>query len=465
MDTLECKVVVIGGGPAGYTAAIRCGQLGAPVVLVDEGGLGGVCLREGCIPSKALIGATKAVSHVQELLSAGVVVGDVRIDPDRLAEFKDKVVSDLMNGLRDLMKANRVKVLEGRGEIAGLGRVVAHTPGGVVECRTEAVIVATGSVPITLPVLPVDGVRVWSSSHALFIPEVPSSLAVVGAGYVGLELATVYARLGSRVTVIEVKGQVLPGIDRDLAQVVATRLRRLGVEVLTDAAVLSADTKGDDIVLQVDRHGKALEVRCSKVLLAVGRRPSLLGLGLETIGLEAASFFDVDDRMQTRVPWVFAAGDVTGPPLLAHKAHMEGEVAAEAACGHRKSLRARVVPAVAFTDPEVAVVGLSEAQAAEKGVEYIKGRFPLAALGRAHADSAQYGLVKVLADPKTHELLGVGMAGAGAGEVIAEATLAVEKRLPLEDVEAVIHSHPTYAEAFQEACRAALGRAIHVVNR
>ena len=463
----QCRVVVLGGGPAGYSAAIRLAQLGVPVILVDESGLGGVCLREGCIPSKALLNATKTVQHARELIASGVATGDLRIDPVRLTAFKDKTVATLVGGLGELMKANHVEVVRGRGVLSGRGRVRVTAGDVETEIKADAVIVAAGSQPIELPGLPVDGVRVLSSSHALNLASVPASLCVIGGGYVGLELATVYARLGTKVTVVELKDQLMAGTDRDLVLVVSGRLKRLGVTVLTETGFVSADLTGPEVVLIVEKKGVRQELRAEKVLVSIGRRPSSAGLGLEVAGLKvnAQGFLDVDDRLQTRVPWVFAAGDIIGPPLLAHKAHAEGETAAEAAAGHPASLSARVVPAVAFTDPEVATVGLTETAAKARGLACLKGRFPFAALGRALAEDAGAGFVKVLADPETHVLLGAGIVGVNAGEVIAEATLAIEKGLTLEDVCSVIHSHPTYAEAFQEACRAALGRAIHIVNR
>lgn len=467
MEMLECKIAVLGGGPAGYTAAIRAAQLGVSVVLVDEGGLGGICLREGCIPSKAMLSATKAIVRTKELIASGIAYGDVKVDLDRLVAHKDQVVTNLMSGLHELVKANRVNLLRGHGTISGRGRLVVNTEKGPVHVKCEHVIVCTGSIPIEIPELPVDGVRVISSSNALSLKEVPSSLCVVGGGYIGLELATLFARLGSRVTVVELKDQILPGTDRDLANVVSSSLKRLGVEVLTDTTVAGAETVADGVIVHVMRKDQMRSLVCDRVLVAVGRRPNVEGIGLETTEVEIGSggWLIVDDRMQTRCTWVFAAGDVVGPPMLAHKAHAEGEVAAEAAVGHTTCLRARVVPAVAFTEPEVATVGLNEAQARQRGIKYIKGRFPLTALGRAVAEGAASGFIKVLAQPETHVLLGCGIVGAGAGEVIAEATLAIEKAVTLEDASIVIHSHPTFAEAFQEACRSALGRAIHVVNR
>jgi dihydrolipoamide dehydrogenase len=463
----QCKVAVLGGGPAGYSAAIRLAQLGVPTVLVDEGGLGGICLREGCIPSKALLSATKTVRHVQELIAAGVATGEVKVDPAKLTAFKDKTVNTLVAGLRELMKANRVEVVAGHGTITARGRIRVTGPAGDVEVKSDSIIVCSGSRPVDLPALPVDGAKVLSSSQALNLAPLPASLCVVGGGYIGLELATVYARLGTKVTVVELKDQVMPGTDRDLVLVVAGALKRLGVAIMTEAAVVGADLAGPQVVLQVERKGQKSEIRCEKVLVAVGRRPVTEGIGIDAAGLQVngAGFLDVDDRMQTRSPWLFAAGDVAGPPLLAHKAHAEGEVAAEAAAGHATSLLARVVPAVAFTEPEVATVGLTETVARSRGVPCLKGRFPLSALGRALAEDASAGFVKVLAHPETHVILGAGIVGAAAGEVIAEATLAIEKAVTLEDAAAVIHSHPTFAEAFQEACRAALGRAVHIVNR
>jgi len=464
----ECRVAVLGGGPAGYCAAIRLGQLGVPVVLVDEGGLGGVCLNEGCIPSKALLHATKTVRHVRDLVEAGVATGDVRVDPVGLNAFKDRTVASLVKGLHELMRANKVKVLAGRGVLDGRGRIRVEAADETdVDLRYESVIVATGSSPLELPILPVDGDRILGSRHALKVAEPPSSLCVVGGGVIGLELATVYAGLGTAVTVVELTDQLMPGTDRDLVQVVAARLKKLGVQVMTDARVTACDRFGNAMRLIVEKKGAPSEVLAEQVLVAAGRRPRTAGIGLDTVGVEpdARGFLFVDDRMRTRVPNVFAAGDVTGAPLLAHKAHIEGEVAAEAAAGHEASLKARFVPAVAFTDPEVATVGLSESRAKAEGIPVLKGRFPFGALGRALAEDAGNGHVKVLVHPQTHVLLGVGIAGVQAGEMIAEAALAVEQGVTAEAIGDIIHSHPTFAEAFQEACRAALGRAIHVVNK
>ncbi len=457
------KAVVIGGGPAGYVAAIRLGQLGVLTALVDEGGLGGTCLREGCIPSKALLGISKTVAHARSLVETGLTTGAIEAVPDALRTYKNGVVQRLTEGIGSLLKAGRVTVLPGRGRLAGRGRVAIEQAGQTTLIGAESVLLATGSSPIDLPLLPTDGIDVWSSSHALDLPCVPARLCVIGGGYIGLELATLYARLGSAVTVVELQDQLMPGTDRDLVLVVATSLKRMGVTILTDTRVVAVERVDQELRLGLQRRGRDEVVAADKVLVSIGRRPSSTDIGLDTVGLipNPRGFLDIDDRMSTRVPGIFAAGDLAGPPLLAHKAHAEAEIAAEAMAGQASSLTARVIPGVAFTDPEVAFVGLTENAAKERMQPVLKGRFPFAALGRAVADDAAIGHVKVLIDPASHVLLGVGIAGHAAGEMIAEATLAIETQVTAETIGRVIHSHPTYSEAFQEACRAALGHAIH----
>jgi dihydrolipoamide dehydrogenase len=466
MATKTFDAVVVGSGPGGYVAAIRLAQLGKKTALVEKESLGGVCLNWGCIPSKALIAAANLVDEIRGAADRGILVEAPRVDVDKLRAFKREVVKKLVGGIGQLEKGNGVEVLKGTATFVGPTAIEVDGGGEKTRVEAPAFIVATGAKTIQIPGFEF-GPDVWSAKEAVDLPEVPGRLVVIGGGVIGLELGTVYAKLGSKVTVVEALPSLLAGVDPEAVRIVQKGLRQRGVEVLVNAKAKGQRRNGASLQVTVEVEGKEQVVEADKVLVAVGFRATSEGLGLDKAGvkLDARGFIQVDDRLQTNVPSIFAIGDVIGPPFLAHTASREGETAAEVIAG-KKSLRDWVaIPGAIFTDPEVATAGLSEEEARKKGLDPLVGKFAFAALGRAIAIDHTEGFVKVVADRDSKLLLGVTIVGPEASDLIAEATLALEMGAYLEDVALTIHAHPTLAEAFMEACKAALGEAIHAVNR
>jgi dihydrolipoamide dehydrogenase len=466
MATKTFDAVVVGSGPGGYVAAIRLAQLGKKTALVEKESLGGVCLNWGCIPSKALIAAANLVDEIRGAADRGILVEAPRVDVDKLRAFKRDVVKKLVGGIGQLEKGNGVEVLKGTATFVGPTAIEVDAGGEKTRVEAPAFIVATGAKTIQIPGFEF-GPDVWSAKEAVDLPEVPGRLVVIGGGVIGLELGTVYAKLGSKVTVVEALPSLLAGVDPEAVRIVQKGLRQRGVEVLVNAKAKGLRRNGASLQVTVEVEGKEQVVESDKVLVAVGFRATTEGLGLDKAGvkLDARGFIQVDDRLQTNVPSIFAIGDVIGPPFLAHTASREGETAAEVIAG-KKSLRDWVaIPGAIFTDPEVATAGLSEEEARKKGLDPLVGKFAFAALGRAIAIDHTEGFVKVVADRDSKLLLGVTIVGPEASDLIAEATLALEMGAYLEDVALTIHAHPTLAEAFMEACKAALGEAIHAVNR
>jgi len=463
-------VAVIGGGPGGYVAAIRAAQTGKEVLLVEREALGGVCLNVGCIPSKALISVASLYHRLQGEAERGLVVDGARVDLEKLQAWKRGVVERLTGGVAQLCKGNDILVAMGTATFTGPNQIIVETAGGAEHYKFDQAIIATGSRPIELPAFPFDGRRILSSTDALALTELPEHLLVIGGGYIGLELGTVYAKLGSRVTVVEMMDQILPGSDPDLVQVVARKLRRLGVEVhlRTRAEGFEDDGRVARVRLTREAAGgkeETFTVEADRVLVSVGRRPNSESLGLDRAGVQVdeRGFIPVDEQMRTNVPHIFAIGDVVGGAMLAHAASHEGIVAAEVIAGEPAAFEPAAIPAVIFTDPEIASVGLTEAQAEVQGYEVLVGRFPFAASGRALTTGESEGFVKVVADAASHVVLGVHIVGAGASDLISEGVLAVEMAARLEDLALTIHPHPTLPEAIMEAAEAALGRAIHVL--
>jgi dihydrolipoamide dehydrogenase len=459
--------VVIGAGPGGYVAAIRLAQLGKRVALVEKESLGGVCLNWGCIPSKALIAAANLVEDVRGAAERGILADSPRVDLDRLREFKNGVVKKLVGGVGQLEKGNGVEVLKGTARF--VSPTAVEVSGGAEPLRLEApaFILATGARSIEIPGFAFDGQDVWSAREAVDLPELPKRLVVVGGGVIGLELGTVYAKLGSEVTFLEALPTILTGIDAEAVRLVQKGLRQRKATVYVNAKARGFEKKGKELTVKFEVDGTERTVACDKILVAVGMKPVTDGLGLEAAGVKVGpkGFVVVDAQYRTSAPSVFAIGDLSGPPLLAHKASKEGEIAAEVIAG-RKSARDWVaMPAAIFSDPEVAAVGLSEEQAVAAGHEPMVGKFAFAALGRAIAMDHTEGFVKVVGDKKTGLLLGVTICGPEASDLIAEAALALEMGAYVEDVALTVHAHPTLAEAFMEACKAALGEAIHALNR
>jgi dihydrolipoamide dehydrogenase len=467
MSQKTFDAIVIGAGPGGYVAAIRLAQLGQKTALVERESLGGVCVNWGCIPSKALIAAANLVEDLRAASARGIVVEAPRVDLGRLRAFKDGVVKRMVGGVTQLEKGNGVEVLAGTARFAAPDAVEVTGTEGTTRVSARAFIVATGVAPVQIPGFAFDGKEVWSAREAVDLPEVPGRLLVVGGGVIGMELGGVYAKLGSQVTVLEALPQVLTGLDPEAVRLVVKGLRARGAAVHTGAKALGWERRGEALVVRAELEGRPAELECDRILVAVGMRPDTSALGLAEVGvrIDPRGYLLVDAQYRTSVPSILAIGDVTGPPLLAHKASKEGEIAAEVIAG-RKSARDWVaMPAAVFTEPEIAAVGLSEEEARAAGLDPITGKFFFAALGRAVAIDRAEGFVKVVAERDGHRLLGATICGPEAGDLIAEAALALEMGACLEDVALTVHAHPTLPEAFMEACKAALGEAIHRLNQ
>lgn len=460
--------VVVGAGPGGYVAAIRLAQLGKKTALVEKESLGGVCLNWGCIPSKALIAAANLVEEIRGAGERGIVAESPKVDVAKLREFKNDVVKKLVGGVGQLEKGNGVEVLKGTATFVAPNAVeVASGDGQKTRVEAPAFIVATGARPIEIPGFAIDKKDVWSAKEAVDLPEVPKRLVCIGAGVIGAELGTVYAKLGAQVTFLEALPQILTGVDPEAVRLVQKGFRQRGVAVHVNAKAKGWERKGGALVVHVEVDGKPLDVECDKILLGVGFRPNSEGVGLDKLGvkLDAKGHVVVNEQFRTSVPSIHAIGDLVGPPYLAHKAFKEGEIAAEAIAGMKSAKDWVAMPGAIFTDPEIGTVGLSEDEARKAGYDPIVGKFAFAALGRAIAIDHTEGFVKVVGDRGSKLLLGATFCGPEASDLVAEAAFALEMGAYLEDVALTIHAHPTLSEAFMEACKAALGEAIHALNR
>jgi len=453
---VEVDVAIVGGGPGGYSAAFRCAELGLETVVIDAGKrLGGACLFEGCIPSKALLHVAAVIEDAERARELGVDFGEPRVSLDPLRKWKsERVVGRLARGLASVAKSKSVDVIGGRAvfESSRELRVEGEEPQKV---RFKHAIVATGSAPARLPGLSVAGDRLLDSTAALELAEIPEKLLVIGGGYIGLELGQVYAALGSRVTLVEMTDGILPGVDRALVQPLARRCEKLFAKIRLGTKVTALTETGSAVEA---RFGADEVETFDRVLVAVGRRPASIGLGLEQTraAVDARGFVTVDDRCRTADPAIYAVGDVTGEPMLAHRAMRQGKVAAEVIAGRPAAFDNVVIPAVVFTDPEVAWCGLSEADAAREGRAVKVAKREWAASGRALTLGRSDGLTKIVADPDTGRVLGVGIVGPGAGELIAEGALAVETAMTVEDLAVTIHTHPTLSETLMEAAESLL---------
>ena len=462
MAELSCKLLVIGAGPGGYVCAIRAGQLGVDTIVVDPRKPGGTCLNIGCIPSKALIHAAEEFAKLREAAGEsplGLSAADPKIDFSRTIAWKDGIVGRLNGGVAGLLKKAKVRLVEGTARfIDGKTVEVSSADGEPSRITAEAVVIATGSVPVELPFLPFGG-DVISSTEALSLAEIPETLTVVGGGYIGLELGTAYAKLGAKVTVVEMAERILPLYDAELTKPVAQHLQHLGVRVITGGR---ARVFGNGaLTVETDRGVEGIPSQ--KVLVTVGRKPLLEGWGLEELSLSRAGrFLAIDDGCRTSMRGIYAIGDVTGEPMLAHRAMAQGEMVAEIVAGHRRAWDRRAIPAVCFTDPEVVTVGLSPDEAAEQGVETITGTFPFLANARAMTLGRDDGFVRVVARKSDHLILGIQAVGCGVAELSSAFGLALEMGARLEDIAGTIHAHPTQGEAFHEACLRALGHALHI---
>jgi dihydrolipoamide dehydrogenase len=461
------RVVVIGAGPAGYVCAIRLKQLGQEVTVVEKEYLGGTCLNVGCIPSKALIAAGALLDKARKAETMGITFGDPKVDVDKLVDWKAGIVSKLTGGIAGLFKNHGIEWLNGAATIRDANTVAVNTEGGEKKLSCDDIVIATGSVPSAIPGFEIDEEHVWSSTGALRPKEIPGHLLVIGGGYIGLELGQMYQKLGSKVTVVEFTDGALPGQDRDCVKVIERSLKKSKIELLTKTAAQGYEKNGNRYFVRVKGPDGEDTIECDQILCTVGRRPFSDGLGLENVGLETVKpgFLEVDARMRTKVPNVYAIGDIAGQPMLAHKGSREGLVAAAVIAGRAEEYDARCVPAVIFTSPEMSSVGLQEHEAKEKGREVVTGQFPFAASGRAMSLMDTEGFVKIVADAKTDEVLGVHMVGPEVTELIAEAALAIEMGATTEDLARTIHAHPTLPEGLMEAAEAVHRVAIHIFQK
>ena len=463
---ISAQVVVVGGGPGGYAAAFLAADLGLKTALVDpEVNPGGVCVYRGCIPSKALLHVAKLVAEARHAEAWGITFGEPAIDLNKLRAFKDQVVARLTNGTGLLAKSRKVQYLRGFASIEDAHSLrVKLVAGGEETVQFEHAIIATGSVPAVPASLRLDDARVMDSTSALNLPDIPKSLLVVGGGYIGLELGSVYATLGSAVTVVEMTPGLLPGADRDLVDVLAKRIGQTMKAVLLNTRVVQMKAEAGGIRVTFDAGAGTRDEVFDRVLVAVGRRPnaSVPGLDKTRVRLDERGFIVVDEQMRTAEPSIFAIGDVVGEPMLAHKASHEGRVAVEVIAGSKATFAPLAIPAVVFTDPELAWAGLTEAQAQAAGRTVTVAKFPWAASGRAITLDRVDGLTKLLIDPATERILGVGLVGSGAGELIAEGVVAIEMGASASDLKLSIHPHPTLTETLMEAAEVFFGQATHV---
>jgi len=467
-DILKVEVVVIGAGPGGYVAGIRLGQLKKKTLVIEKAAPGGVCLNVGCIPSKALINAAKLYEKAGHANEMGIRASGVTVDVGQLQKWKESVVGKLTSGVRQLLKANGCDYRQGTATLLSPRTIRLIEQGSEKEVlvETEHIVIATGARPVQIPSLPFDGQRIVDSTGALAFSELPKRLVVVGAGYIGMEIGTLYAKFGSKVTFVEALPTILPGSDPECVQVVARKAKKLGMEILLEAKAKGLVDQGGETALAVETKNGVVEIAADKVLVAVGRRPNIEDIGLEIAGVKTAGgFIAVDRQMRTSVPNIFAIGDVAGQPMLAHKASREAEVAAEAIAEKPAAMDAAVIPAVVFTDPEIASAGLTAEEAEKRGHKVKVGKFPFAALGRAIANLDTDGFAKVVKDADGGQVLGVHIVGGGAGDLISEAALAIEMGAAAADLGLTIHPHPTLSEAIMEAAKAAEGEAIHILNR
>lgn len=458
--------IVIGAGPGGYPCAIRLAQLGKKVAIIEKEYWGGVCLNVGCIPSKALIKAASTFEKMQKADGMGFKVKGVEVDHKGLQEWKQSVVSKLTGGVSTLLKGNKVEVFKGEATFVAKNELSVKSSEGVQLLTADHIVVAVGSSPIELPTFKFDEKNILSSTGALNLDKPVSSAIVVGAGYIGLEIGTYLAKLGTSVTMLEQAPRLLSSYDPDVGRVVERNLKKRNVTVIAHASAKSVKEKGGMMHLEVEVEGKTQTLQAEKVLVTVGRRPNAMP-GLEKLGVQMdKGFIKVNERLQTNVPGIYAIGDVAGQPMLAHKATKEGLVVADVIAGKKGAkYDVKAMPAVIFCEPEVATVGYSETEAKAKGIDAFAGSFPFGALGKAIAMGETDGFTKLIGDKKTGRLIGAVIVGPDASTMIAEMALAIEAGLQLEDIALTVHAHPTLGEATMEAAEVALGHAIHALNK
>jgi dihydrolipoamide dehydrogenase len=462
---MSTRVAVVGAGPGGYAAAFYAADLGMQVTLIDpEKNPGGVCLYRGCIPSKALLHVAKVLDEANHATEWGIQFGKPTIDVSKLRGYKNRVVEKLTSGTGQVAKLRKVNYLQGWASIVNPTRLHVKTAAGDQFVDVDYIVLATGSEPTRIPALSINSPRVMDSTGALDLPEVPKSLLVVGGGYIGLELGSVYAALGTRVSVVEMTDGLLPGADRDLVRILAQRVEKTFDKVMLSTKVLSMKAQGETIVVSLEGPNGAAEATYDYVLVSIGRRPNARIPGIEKTRVQVTDrgFVQTDFQRRTEEPTIFAIGDVAGEPMLAHKASHEARVAIEAIAGHKAIFEPQAIPAVVFTDPEIAWAGLTETQAEKEGRKVDVAKFPWGASGRAISIDRVDGMTKLIIDPQTERVLGVGIVGSGAGELISEGVLAIEMGATASDVKLTIHPHPTLSETVMESAEQFFGTATHV---
>ncbi|PHM61611.1 dihydrolipoyl dehydrogenase [Xenorhabdus ishibashii] len=447
---IKAQVVVLGAGPAGYSAAFRCADLGLDTVLVERySTLGGVCLNVGCIPSKALLHVAKVIEEAKALAQHGIVFGEPQTDIDKIRLWKEKVISQLTGGLGGMAKGRKVNVVNGVGKFTGANTLVVEGENGATTINFENAIIAAGSRPIQLPFIPHDDPRVWDSTDALELKTVPGRLLVMGGGIIGLEMGTVYHALGSQIDVVEMFDQVIPAADKDVVKVFTKRISKK-FNLMLETKVTAVEAKEDGIYVTMEgKKAPAEPQRYDAVLVAIGRVPNgkLLDAGKAGVEVDDRGFIHVDKQMRTNVPHIFAIGDIVGQPMLAHKGVHEGHVAAEVISGKKHYFDPKVIPSIAYTEPEVAWVGLTEKEAKEKGISYETATFPWAASGRAIASDCSDGMTKLIFDKESNRIIGGAVVGTNGGELLGEIGLAIEMGCDAEDIALTIHAHPTLYES------------------
>ena len=461
---IHAEVLVLGAGPGGYTAAFRAADLGKQVVLIEKHTkLGGVCLNVGCIPSKALLHVAKVISEAEDVAHHGVTFAKPKIDIDKVRSWKESIISKLTGGLTALARQRKVQVVQGAAKFTSPNHVTVETKDGKKTISFDTAIIAAGSSVTRIPGFPYDDPRLIDSTGALQLQDVPKRLLIIGGGIIGLEMATVYEALGSKITVVELMDQLMPGADKDLVKPLHKRIEKRyeAIYLKTKVSKIEAQKSGLKVTFEGEQApDKQLEPQLyDRVLMAVGRRPNGRDIGADAAGVTVneRGFIPVNIQMRTNVPHIYAIGDIVGDPMLAHKAVHEGKVAAEVIAGHHAAFEPLTIPSVAYTDPEIAWMGLTETQAKAQGIEYEKASFPWAASGRALSVGREEGATKVLLDPKTRRILGAGIVGVNAGELIAEAVLALEMGADMEDIGLTIHPHPTLSETLGFAAEMAEG--------
>ncbi|MBV7316474.1 dihydrolipoyl dehydrogenase [Shewanella sp. NIFS-20-20] len=449
-NEIKTQVVVLGSGPAGYSAAFRAADLGLETVIVERyNTLGGVCLNVGCIPSKALLHVAKVIEEAKVMAAHGVTFGEPQIDIDKLRAYKAGVVGQLTGGLGGMSKMRKVKVVNGVGQFVGPNTIEVTGADGVTRVNFDNAIIAAGSRPIELPFIPHEDPRIWDSTDALELKEVPKKMLVMGGGIIGLEMGTVYASLGSEIDVVEMFDQVIPAADKDIIRIFTKKIKQK-FNLMLETKVTAVDAREDGIYVSMEGKKGALEpVRYDAVLVAIGRTPNgkLIAADKAGVNVDERGFINVDKQMRTNVPHIFAIGDIVGQPMLAHKGVHEGHVAAEVISGLKHFFDPKVIPSIAYTDPEVAWVGVTEKEAKEQGLSYEVSTFPWAASGRAIASDASDGMTKLIFDKESHRVIGGAIVGVNGGELLGEIGLAIEMGCDAEDLALTIHAHPTLHES------------------